>query len=62
MEISIVIDENTAHGKQVLKVLEDMGVQTQPKKIASKDAALGIGRKATTQELDTYIEQCMLGN
>jgi hypothetical protein len=61
MELNLTIDETTDKGKKVLSFLTDMGISYAPKKITSKDAAFGIGRKATDEEMDEYIGRCMAG-
>ncbi|MDP3928831.1 MAG: hypothetical protein Q8R57_07395, partial [Bacteroidota bacterium] len=51
------------NGKKVLNVLKELKVEYQiannveDKKLTAKDLALGIGRKATQEELLEYIEK-----
>jgi hypothetical protein len=61
MEVNIIVDENTDKAKKLFSFLNELGIGYTPKKLSSKDAALGIGRKATDEELDEYLDSCMKG-
>ena len=62
MKYIIEVDESE-NGKKVLNVLKELNVEYQIaknveyKKLTAKDLALGIGRKATQEELLEYIEK-----
>lgn len=62
MKYIIEVDESE-NGRKILNVLKELNVEYQiaknveDKKLTSKDLALGIGRKATKEELLEYIEK-----
>lgn len=61
MQLIINIDEQSDRGKKLLLALEELEISYVPKALTAKDAALGIGRKATNEELDEYLDRCMKG-
>jgi hypothetical protein len=62
MKYIIEVDESE-NGRKILNVLKELNIEYQiaenveDKKLTSKDLALGIGRKATKEELLEYIEK-----
>ena len=60
MTFEIEIDEKTDQAKNVFKFLDQNQIKYNPKKLTAKDAAFGIGRPATDDELAEYLNRCML--
>jgi hypothetical protein len=62
MQLIINIDEQSDRGKKLLLALDELEISYVPKTLTAKDAAFGIGRKATNEELDEYLDRCMKGD
>jgi hypothetical protein len=62
MQLTINIDEQSDKAKKLFRVLDELGISYLPKALTAKDAAFGIGRKATDAEIDEYLDRCMKGN
>ena len=60
MTFEIEIDEKTDKAKSVFEFLDQQQIKYNPKKLTTKDAAFGIGRPATDEELAEYLNRCML--
>ena len=61
MQLIINIDEQSDKGKKLLVALNELEISYTPKVLSAKDAAFGIGRKASNEELDEYLDRCMKG-
>jgi len=61
MQLQINIDESSEKGKHLLSLLKELKIDFKANSISPKDAAFGIGRAATNEELDEYIQRCMAG-
>lgn len=59
MEIKISVDENSDKGKRLLNLLNELDINYSPIKLTAKEAAFGIGRKATAAEIEEYLEKCL---
>jgi len=59
--LQINIDESSEKGKHLLSLLKELKIDFKANSISPKDAAFGIGRAATNEELDEYIQRCMAG-
>ena len=61
MQLQINIDESSEQGKHLLSLLKELKIDFKANSITPIDAAFGIGRAATNEELDEYIQRCMAG-
>ncbi len=61
MLVHINIDELSDKGKHILNLLRELEIDFNTNTISAKDAAIGIGRAATDDELDEYLARCMNG-
>lgn len=59
MTFEIEIDEKTDKAKSVFEFLDQHQIKYNPKKLTAKDAAFGMGRLATDEELAEYLNRCM---
>jgi hypothetical protein len=61
MQLQINIDESSEKGKHLLSLLSELKIHFNTNRLSPKDAAFGMGRAATNDELDDYIQRCMNG-
>lgn len=59
MIFEIEIDDNTEKARTIFSFLDQNNIKYSPKKLTAKDAAFGIGRLATDDELAEYLNRCM---
>lgn len=62
MIFEIEIDEKTDQRKNLFSFLHEQKIKYSIRKVSSKDAAFGLGRKLLDEELAEYLLRCMESN